>query len=383
MRACLVLALVFVISNATFAATAYVIANDNVSSPSNSLTVYTLDTATGSLTQIASLATGGKGLGQEIAEPVYNTMIAVSSSGACIFAFDGASSDIAAFARASHFNRVGNYSDPAFSSGDFGGSISITPDGGFLYATYSNSQNIAAWAVNSDCSLTLLSAYVPRAGGVTGPLKVTPNGKELIVTSGSAAETFLINSTTGLLQDVGYLSFGDFMQCNLDCTLYSLDITKDSRGVVFAANVQIDDYSFIEPVALAAQITGNGLANPRGWTLKNPSGVTGNYSAFLDANAYAGNGNLYFGMYDGIVTASFTENPPKISATQSKFMDIPQFYSGASIAVDGNVLVQAEYPNLINTFAIGENGSLTLLNTVTLNNPNAAMFSLSIFPVSR
>jgi hypothetical protein len=162
-----------------FATSEYVIANNNTVD-NNSLVVFKLDTVTGSLTQIAVLATGGQGLGIPSDEDFANLQQAITPDGGCIFALDAGSSDIASFSEATGYSKVGNYSSPALNANYNGGSLALAPNGKFLSASYSTTQNIAAWAVNSDCSLTFIAAYVPSGGGGVGAIKVTPNGAGLV-----------------------------------------------------------------------------------------------------------------------------------------------------------------------------------------------------------
>jgi len=98
----LVLALVVFVAalyQTSFAATEYVLADEN-GYLSNGLIVFELDSATGALTQIARLATGGKGLGSRFSTNLGNIQQVVSPGAACIFAVDARSSDIAAFSKA-------------------------------------------------------------------------------------------------------------------------------------------------------------------------------------------------------------------------------------------------------------------------------------------
>jgi hypothetical protein len=377
-----VLALIVVmvaLGSSSFAANEYVVVNENAL-VFNQLAVYQLDTGTGALTAVATLATGGKGLGNELGEWVFNTLETVSQNGGCVFAMDTFSSDIAAFSKATDYSLIGDYSNALLNANENGGSIALTPNGKFLYSTYSTTQNIGAWAVNSDCSLTFISAYVTSNGVVDGPLKVTPNGKELLVVNGGV-ETFTIDPNLGSLTDVGFLSFTSALNCQLEgCVPFSLDITKDSRVAVFGSNYVVKS-GVLAPVALAAQITSTGLVKPRIWTLQNPVGVNGAYFPFLSAAAYSGVGNLYFGMANGVVTADFTEKPPKVSLANATLTSPGGFE--AAIAVTGNTLVMAQWPDQIVVFSINPDGSLTQLSTTTIDNPKAFVYSLSVFPNTR
>jgi hypothetical protein len=355
----------------------YVIAN-NDSLYNNALTVFALDTDTGTLNKIATLATGGTGLGNRFSRTYFSNMEeAISPGAACIFALDSGSylgSDIAAFSKAVGYAKVGNYSDDSLNASFQGGSLALTPNGKYLYASYSDTVNVGAWSVNSDCSLTLINIYAPPVAG--GFLKVTPDGAGLIVTfGGSELVLYSINQETGDLTSVGSITFCQGGECEFG----AVDITKDSRFVIVAATY--DGGNRPEPTAFSARITDQGFAGPRSWDLLNSAGVGGNNVPFLSASAYQGSGNLYFGMGNGVVTTNFTEEPLKI--TTSNATEILQTKSDAAIAVTGNLLVMAEYPNQIGVFTINQDGSLSELSTAALNGQYTGITSLSIFPMTR
>jgi len=161
-----------------FAGTSYVIATHDDPSDTNA-SVYVLNTANGDLTLVKELETGGEGLG---GGSFYLITQAVTQTAACFFVMDTGSSDIAAFSKATGYRKVGNYSNSALNSDYVGGSIVVTPNGKWLYGAYSASQNVGAWRVNSDCSLTFVAAYVPSVGpDLYSALGVTQNGLALIV----------------------------------------------------------------------------------------------------------------------------------------------------------------------------------------------------------
>lgn len=379
----LAIVLFFVVIPTTFASTEYVIANGNDLN-SNRLFVYELDTTVGTLHQVAILETGGDGLGTVF--PTYNFSVsqqAVSTNATCVFALDARSEDIASFSKSTNYGLVGRYADSSLNP-TLGGSLALTPDGKFLYATYISSQNIGAWAVNSDCSLSLIASYLPDDLSGLGSLKVTPNGSSLIVCIAGAtvsAEMYSINSSSGALTDLGVL--GGFCGENeTSCLPQGLDITKDGRFAIFAIPVQ-GAGSF--PYAAIAHITSQGLANPSFWSLKNSSLLPYPASVFLSASAFAGSGDLFFGMSgngrpNGVVTTTFNENPLSISVTNSTVISPPQ--EAGNIAITGQWAVIAEYPSQIGVFLINPDGSLTEVSTTMLN-AEPGIISLTVFPVTR
>jgi Lactonase, 7-bladed beta-propeller len=362
------------IPSRAFATNEYVVADGNLLN-TNTLIVYELNTGSGALTQIARLQTGGEGLGTVF--PTYNLSVqqqAISPNATCIFALDARSQDIASFSKATNYALVGNYSDSALNP-TLGGSLALTPEGKFLYATYISSGNIGAWVVNADCSLTLASSYFAPAN--VGSLKVTPNGNSLIVALASSisAEMYSINRTTGELTELGTLA--GFCAPQDFCAPQGLDITKDNEFVIFAVPFEGNS---IFPYAAVSRITPKGLAPPSFWSLNNSSRIADPTSVFLSASGYSGSGNLYFTMYFGVVATTFNENPPSIAVTNSTIIDAPM--EDGNIAVTGQWAVIAEYPSQIGVYLINSDGSLTEASTTVLDD-NPGIISLSIFPATR
>jgi len=355
----------------------YVITNDN--GISNSASVYLLDTVAGTLTQIAVLKTGGKGLDTELPS---DSQQAITPDGGCIFILDPGSRDIASFSKATGYAKVGNYVTKSVA---VNGSIGLTPNGKFLYQTGDDSGNVGAYTVNSDCSITFIDAYTPLYGPTPlAALKVSPNGKYLIV--GPIGELFAIDESSGTLTDLGYIDFKVIPYCeNVGCSADGIDFTKDSQFAIFGGHNSIP-----QPEAFTARITPSGFVDPKAWPLPNSENLWGEALPFLDAAGYAGNGNLYLGAVGGgsainpggIITASFTENPLNIAVTNATIIDSPSFWDG-SIAVNGNLLVVAEHPNEIGVFSINSDGSLTQLSTTVDPRSKLGFYSLSVFPNTR
>jgi len=375
------ISLVAVLCAASLAEDEYLIANAN-SYPNNSLVVYRLDTESGSLTQIAAVPTGGNGVGPGGPQNVSNIGQAISPNAACVFALDHGivpnPTDIAAFSKATGYAKVGNYSNASLQEGGPGGSLALTPNGQFLYANYSETENIGAWAVNGDCSLSLVATYPTGYDGTIGTVKVAPNGAHLVV----GVELFAIDQKDGTLTYIESLSGP---ACPYGCTVAGVDFTKDSKVAIFAANWGIAR-GFAIPVAVSAMVTPTGFKQVRGWSLQNSAQLAFNSVPFFSAAGYAGSGNLYFGMYGGesfpgVLTASFTESPLQITVTNATVID-PTIYVGA-IASTGNLMVVAEYPNQIGVFSVNPDGSLTELSTTTIKTEDPGMFSLSLFPNTR
>jgi hypothetical protein len=294
---------------------------------------------------------------------------------------DDGSSGIAAFSKASGYKRVGKYFNANLIAGEYGGSLSLTPDGKFLYGSYSDTENVGAWAVGSACTLAFVSAY--GLDGLPGPVKVTPNGK-YVLASGDYAWLFGI-SGDGTLRNLSHLQFNGGACSRIRfCIPLGLDITKDSKFVVFASSAVDITRQHGVPVALTARVTSTGLVDPHVWVLKNSANLFSVIFPFFGAAAYAGSGDLFFGAWasggpPGVLTAQFTESPMGFKVTNATVVD-PEV---GNIAVTGNVMVVAEVPDKIGVFRIQKDGSLKLLSTTTIDEAGKGLFSLSIFPNTR
>jgi hypothetical protein len=101
-------ALALGLSTASFAGAQklYGITNDD-NPDGNTASVYQVVTP-GSIHQIKTLTTGGTGIGGGYFAAPRN---ALEQTAACVFVADVGSSDIAAFSKATHFAKVGNYSN--------------------------------------------------------------------------------------------------------------------------------------------------------------------------------------------------------------------------------------------------------------------------------
>jgi hypothetical protein len=385
---CVTLAVAALVSNC-FAGTAYVVTN-NDNPNGNSATIYSLNTSTGVLTPVvANLPTGGSGSGGGYFATV-GTGAAVTGTIGCLFVNDAGSSDIASFNVNLHtlnITPVGNFSNSALISA--GGSLVVTPNGKFVYATYSSTENIGAWTVKSDCSLTFQGAYQASAGAdLYDGIKVTPNGKDLLVTAPDfgAVEQFSIDPTTGALNDLGFANFAALSQCiSNGCYPAGIDVTADNSAAI------IGNYSLNAPSVLAAEITPTGLTHATYFSLANTGSLTFNDNVpFLSAAGYKGSGPLYLGFsgtgsgsQPGVVTATLSEAHKTITGKAATPISSPVDYQGL-IAATGNLMVVSEWFNTLQVFTINSNGTLTATAQGPVSNSSAnGAYSFFIYPNTR
>lgn len=385
---CVTVAVVALLSNC-FAGTAYVVTN-NDNANGNSATIYSLNTTTGALTPVvADLPTGGSGSGGGYFATV-GTGAAVTGTIGCLFVNDTGSSDIASFTVNLHtlnITPVGKFSNSALVS--TGGSLVVTPNGKFVYATYSSSENIGAWTVNSNCSLTFQGVYQASVGpDLYDGIKVTPDGKNLLVTAPDfeSVEQFSIDPTTGALNDLGFADFGALSECiSNGCYTAGIDITADSRVAI------VGNYTLTAPSVLAAEITPTGLTHATYFSVANIGTLTANDNVpFLSAAAYRGSGPLYLGFsgtgsgtQPGVATAAFSEAHKTITGKAATPISSPVDYQGL-IASTGNLMVVSEWFNTLQVFTINSNGTLTATAQGPVSNSNAnGAYSFFIYPNTR
>jgi len=371
------------------AATSYVVTNnDNASG--NSATIYALDRASGTLTHLLDLPTGGTGSNGGYFATVGVGAIATGVTG-CLYVYDSGSSDIAGFSvdlRTLNIVKVGNFSSPGLISQYPGGSLALTPNNKFLYVTYATSENIGVWGLNPDCSLTLLATQIASVGqDFYDGIKVTPNGKSLLVTAPDyqAVEMFNINPD-GTLTDVGFANFGALSEClSISCYPAGMDITADSKIAIFG------NFTLNRATVLGAAITPTGLKKPTVIDLPNTGGLTTNDNVpFLSAAAYRGSGPLYLGFsgtgagsQPGVVTTNFSESKKSIKVVAATPINTPSQYMGL-IASAGPWLVVSEWFNELQVFKVNPDGTLTPTPQGPVANGSASgAYSFFIFPNTR
>ena len=396
MRKLLVLtSLVALLASASFAAAqTYVLAVDE--NPSgNSATAFTLNTTTGVTTPVKKLSTGGLGLGGGFFAA---STVTVTSNNQCIFIADTGSDDIAAFA-APTYAKVGNFSNGSlnWSASGAGGSLTLSPDGKWLYGAYSGSENIGAWAVGSGCKLTFVNAYTPSTGAdLFATLHVTPDGKALIVPSidFGIVTMYAINSTTGALTEVTNANFfSSVADCsNTGCYPYGFDISGDSKVAFFGNPTTFNNGLYA--LGLAINTTTGTLTNPQLFTLTAKSGVGNSTYPWFPKVSYAhGSGPLVIGMSgynnpvesSGVVIAQVTETPTLKVLTSSLFATPDSNCGGCTgtLETTGTLAVSAQFPNLINVYKINQTtGAFTLLKSNTDANA-VGLLSLHVVPQTR
>jgi hypothetical protein len=217
----------------TQAATNYVITNDD-NPAGNSASIYSIG-AGGDLTLITTIPTGGYGRGGGY-YAAGRVSVLRSKTQNCAYISDALGptnarpGDVASI-NMSTLTLVGAYPANAIDSGALWGiGLAENPAGTFLFAAYSTSGTIATYAQGADCVLTYKGELVTigaNVGSVDG-MKVTPNGKYLIVAySDASIGSYSINARTGVLTLIGRYLVAD------NGLAGGVDITSDGNWAVF------------------------------------------------------------------------------------------------------------------------------------------------------
>jgi len=205
----------------------YGIANNDLDGPNTATIGEYLD---GALMHVSTVRTGGhgSGVGNNSNTASNRVVIVPNGSAQCAFLSDAGTSDIAAFTLSgSHIVRVGNYSNTNFEGGN---AIALAAHGSVLFAGYYGSANIGSWAIQSDCSLVLLNLTSLMHFATVNGMGVTPDGQILIVSYGnSSIDSFSIGTAGSLIEH------GPYTPVHGDSTIQGLDITAESKAVIFAS----------------------------------------------------------------------------------------------------------------------------------------------------
>ena len=232
------LALVFMTTVLTQAATSYVIANDDNQYPAgNSASIYSIGSG-GALNLVTTIPTGGYGRGGGY-YAAGRVNVLRSKTQNCAYIGDALGpnnarpGDVASIDM-STLKLVGTYPGTALDSGALWGiGLAENPAGRFLFAAYSTAGTIATYAQGADCVLKYRSELI-TIGANVGPvdgMKVTPNGKYLIVAySDASIGSYAINAKTGALTLVGRYLVGD------SGLAAGVDITADGKWALFGTN---------------------------------------------------------------------------------------------------------------------------------------------------
>ncbi len=216
----------------------YIFTNDNVAGGKNSTTALTVQSS-GAVKVLKTYPTGGKSAGS-----AYFALSPVTAAhvraGYCVFVSNGGDSTIAAY-QANLFNgklvAVNGSPFPDGSSGSQNLGIGLTVGNSqLLFAGNTNTNSISVMQINRSCGLKTVQKMTVM--GSPAGMKVTPDGKYLIVAYIGQVDSFAINYSTGELTELGpFQTQGSAAGVEINC---------DSTVAYFgdtASNTQVEAFS--------------------------------------------------------------------------------------------------------------------------------------------
>jgi len=218
----------------------YIYTNDNVAGGTNSTTALKVS-GSGAVKAIKTYSTGGKsaGNGYFALDPIASAKLRL---GSCLFVSNGGDSTIAAFqvdlfTGALTTVKGSPYSDGVSGAQQFGIGLA-TAKGRLLFAGNTNNNSISILRMNANCSLKAMTKLAV-SGSPTG-MKVTPDGKYLIVAYIGRVDSFQIDYKKGNLTELGpFNTSGAAAGVEISCdssTVYFGDAANNTQVEVFGIN---------------------------------------------------------------------------------------------------------------------------------------------------
>ena len=274
----------------------YIITNDDVFTGTNTASVLKVS-STGKVKLLQTYSTGGltAGAGLFALTGVASTHTGTNT---CVFVSNGGDSTIAAFTFNHTTGVLTTVSGSPFSDGETGpqsSGIGLAAAGNkFLFAGNTGFNTISALSISSTCALTLIKTF-PTPGLPDG-LKTTPNGKFLLTAYVGSVDSFQINSTTGMLTELGpFFPQGPAAGVEISC-----DSTTAYFGDAVISGTQVEVFS----ISSSGQLTElNNFVNSNGkdsnGVLLSPDGgtlyVSNTLSSSVTALTTSSGGGLTYG----------------------------------------------------------------------------------------
>ena len=229
----------------------YVVTNDDVPTVGgNSATIYQIG-ARGALTQIKVIRTKGTGIGGGD----YSTArvnILRSPTQDCAYVGDAAGpkgkapGDVAAI-NMKTLKLAGAFPGSAHDTGNsIGVGLAETPKGTYLFATYTASATIATYKQLAGCKLKFVgnaASAVGLNGGAVDGMRVTPNGKYLVVAYGDKSIGSWRIGASGRLKLIGNIPTADHK------TAVGVDISGNGNYAIFGVANGMSATAEVSPIA--------------------------------------------------------------------------------------------------------------------------------------
>ena len=222
----------------------YIYTNDNVAGGTNSTTALKVS-GSGAVKAIKTYSTGGKsaGNGYFALDPIASAKLRL---GSCLFVSNGGDSTIAAFQVDLFTGQLAAakgspYNDGVAGAQQFGIGLAVGKSR-LLFAGNTNNNSVSIMRINSDCSLKAMTKLAV-AGSPAG-MKVTPDGKYLIVAYIGKVDSFQIDYSKGGLTELGpFNASGAAAGVEISCdssTVYFGDSANNTQVEVFGINASGD-----------------------------------------------------------------------------------------------------------------------------------------------
>jgi lactonase family protein with 7-bladed beta-propeller len=217
----------------------YIFTNDNGVGSKNTTTALAL--RKGGLAVLKTYLTGGKSAGSAYyaLSPIAFARV---RAGYCLFVSNGGDSTVAAFQANLFDGRLTGVRGSPFADGMSGaqnlGIGLAVGSNRLLFAGNTNTNNISVFQINGSCSLKVLQKMtVP---GSPAGMKVTPDGKYLLVAYIGQVDSFAIDYATGVLTELGpFKTQGAAAGVEISCdstTAYFGDTASNTQVEVFSIN---------------------------------------------------------------------------------------------------------------------------------------------------
>jgi len=360
----------------------FIVTNDDIAAPwASKVTFYPVN-ADGTLGAGAPVVTGGSGAGG--GNFASNRVIVVpNSSGACVYASDAGTGDIAGIDAATQ-TVTGRFSG---SSGDDGitDGIGLAASSKYLYASYSTSYTIATFQQQAGCKLHFLSDLntFGLAGGWVGGMAA--RGNIMVVTYGDGSiESFDISGGAPVSHGDAQYSTGS----SDDILPNGVAITRDRHFAIFGdtsafANVEVSDLSSGKlaatvPYAVGKAFdSGNVRLSPDETMLFVSNNSTGQVTA------------AFFDKITGIVTPGCASAPLQGLFTHYSFTGNIGFQTasgtGGAIYVSEFGMGSKSYVGILNLTLDGATCTLTESPNSPVADPErpSALLSLAVYPAAQ
>jgi 6-phosphogluconolactonase (cycloisomerase 2 family) len=219
----------------------YIFTNDNVSPTLTNSTTALNVAANGAITVIATYSTGGASVGGGGYYALQGVVSAQGNPNSCLFVSNGGDGTIAAFTINMLDGTLTTVAGSPFPVGGPGGTGIALAVGRnkLLFAANTSSNSVYSSRINGDCSLTKLRSKKVR--GVPDDLKVSPDGKSLVIPLLGLVDLYAIDYGNGSLQELGpFNSLGSPAGVDISCkgsTVYFGDSATTSAQVEVFRNV--------------------------------------------------------------------------------------------------------------------------------------------------